>query len=207
MANAAVGDIFLMTFQGMWHNQTILTTFHYQISEIVAGPPTVGAMADQLYANISAVNNLKDTFLKCCPPQYSLQQTWIQKILPTRILKNTYGPSAPGTNTATSTTANLQCSVIRRGEAATRHGLGAIRVPFPNLLATASNGGIPPEYAAFLTAVKDEMIDPQAGPLGTFSPVLIPSRNPTIIQAVPILYGEVKNTIRTQRTRTVGHGI
>ena len=198
------GDVLQVTFQGAWHGVKVLNQFKYGCAT-VTGSPTVAAVAAALEAQMVAAGSLKDLFLACCPPQYALQNLIIQTIAPIRYIRDVFAIGADGTFGEASATANLAGVITRRGGTANKKNVGSLHVPYANLDPGMTNGGISAAMLATLTALAAQMVleVPLVG-LATLQPVLLTGK--LVVNTVPIVAAFPQFTVRTMRSRTVGHG-
>lgn len=201
----SVGDVLLVTFDGFWHNQRTMTTFHYGVSAVTGGPSN-DQFALALKNQMALAGGLIPTFLACCPPAYLLNNVWVQTLAPVRVVKTILSVALSGQFDGDSNTANLSTVVTRRGSLANRANIGSVHVPYPNLDADGSDGTIgAPMLAAlgtFATQVRSQIA--MVG-TGTVIPVLF--HGPAITDVNIVTSTIVQLTVRTMRRRTVGRGI
>jgi len=201
----AVGDVLLVTFDGLWHNQRTMTTFHYGVGSLI-GTPTYLQFATDMKTAFNTAGGLIPTFLACCPPDYFLNNMWVQTIAPTRVVKTILSIATSGQNASDSNTANLSSVVTRRGALANRKNIGSVHIPYPNLDADGSNGTISAAHLALMEvfAVQVRRTVTMSG-TGSVTPVLF--NGPTFTDVSPIESTISQLTVRTMRRRTVGRGI
>lgn len=201
-----VGSVMSVSMNATWHGQRVLTTYKYQCVSFT-GTPTVDDAGNQLCAQLVKATDLVGNFLACCPPQYFLVELWAQLIAPQRIRKLFIPVNASGTNTSISTTANLAAVITRRGIQASRRQIGSIHVPFPNLDDATSNGTVPGPLFTLLGNLAPFLREQFEDIAGTvWQPVLLRAKDVSIADAVPLSNTTVQTTVRTMRSRTVGHG-
>lgn len=199
------GDVMLVTFFGNLAGSTVLNTFHYAASTVV-GAPTPAAYAAEVLAKLQTVNNLRDRFLGCCPPAYTMNELWVQFISSSRFRKLVGTINLPGTFAQDANTANLAGVITRTGSAARKDNIGSIHVPYPNLDPGVSGGITSAAWqaeAVLLAAVVDDV--QTLATLGDITPVLF--KGPPNTNAVPITDAFVQATLRVMRRRTKGLGI
>lgn len=205
MANQAIGDIILVTFEGLWHGQITLNTFYYRVNA-VTGAPLVTAFATAMDGVLKGAGNLVPKFLACCPPQYFLNNIWYQTVAPTRYVKEVRSAVLGGTFASNSNLANTCTVITRRGDFANRRNVGALHVPMANLDADISNGAIGAPQLAANTALASQMLNALAmAGIGGADPVLwYPplSANYTVVRSTLS-----QLTTRVMRRRTKGIGI
>lgn len=201
------GDVYLMTFQGVLFDQRIISTFHLQFVDGPAGALYETACAE-VFVKTGLVGQLQPLFLSCCPPAYTLQEVWLQRVSDPRVLKQVFAAHDVGTNAKDTTSGNVQATIVRRGDRAIKKDVGALRVPYPSLDTDAANGLISAAYQASLEALglkmKGEIITAAEY---RFVHVLFPGNGTLASQAVEITQTFSKPEIRTMRRRTVGRGI
>ena len=202
---AAPGQIYLVSAVGTWHGQTIINTMHLRTASITV-PGTVENIYDDIHATLAAGTALLPIFLTLCPPEYSLDALWVQLIQPTRVVKKLYNVGLPGINLNSSTTANLQATVVRRGILANRKQQGAIRIPYPTLHPGDGNGNVSNAYRVVMEALGDKLIGTLSGTNAEYEHVLFNKANSPSTQVL-CESREAKLTVRTMRRRTVGRGI
>jgi len=199
------GDVLLITFDGLWHNQRTMTTFHYGVGTLV-GTPSYLDFATAVRTAFLTAGGLIPTFLAACPEEYFLNNLWVQTIKPVRVVKTILSVASSGTNEFHSSTANLSTVVTRRGPLANRKNIGSVHVPFANLDADSSNGTISESLLTILNTfgVQVRRTITMVG-VGSITPVLY--NGPTAADVSPIESTISQLTIRTMRRRTVGRGI
>lgn len=129
MANAVVDQVFLVTYRGVLHNQTIMTTYWYQLKTIPAGGGSIIDASNNLATALAVAAGHQETYLWITPSNYLLQEVWIQCVFPTRYRKTVYTRGLPGLSINSSSTTNVSCSIARAGEVAARNTQGGVRIP------------------------------------------------------------------------------
>lgn len=206
MANAVVGQIYLVTFKGTMAGQTLLNTFRYRL-ETLGTAITTADITTNMDLLIASGGNLSPKFIGAVPPQYTLDERWYQCVSPSRIRKVIVNAALAGTFAGTGSTPNASVSIERFAEVATRHGVGRLQLPAANDSANVTNGIINgPGYTGALAALAAQMILPLTLPTvgSTMKPVLQDLRNPGVFNY--IIGASAKNTMRVMRRRTVGVG-
>lgn len=200
----AVGDIILISFDGVMLNQRLNSSFRYKVGSVVGGP-TNNAFAAAIEAAIIAAGNLVPKFLACCPPSYLLNFIWVQTIAPVRVQKSIFSLSNVGTFGFDASTANVATVITRRGDLANKHNVGSLHVPNANLDTNASGGTISANQLTANNTLGTQMLQAiTVGALGSIFPVLWnggPTTNSTSITST-----QSQLTTRVMRRRTVGVG-
>lgn len=200
----AVGDIWFVGFRGKWHNQKTLSTFTYR-TDNVNPPATESAFAVELVTAITAAGKLKDKFLACCPPQYTLDEIWVQKVSPSRYFKHIAGLFAAGTHGSTSNMTVVAAVITRRGALGQRNNIGSLHVPAPNKDANIADGHFGGAYIATLNALGAEMlVNYNLATLGGIHPILW--HGGTAGNFDILVQCTAQSPARVMRRRTVGVG-
>lgn len=203
---AITGDVFQYTFVGLWHGQIVLNTFRYTLTSTTGAPTTVNITSGWVTKTTSA-GQLVPTFMAACPPQYALTAIWGQRIAPTRVAKDVYLQAIFGGNIEPSNSANLAAVLQRRGALANKHNVGSLHVPYPNLNTLAANGQLDVAYKALITAIGSFVVaNVTDAAVNVSEPVLFPNKTLDVTKVIPITQATAQGTIRTMRSRTVGHG-
>lgn len=206
MAAAAVGDIYLVSFDLIFGGQKMLSTFRYRLDTLGTATTT-----DDIYNNMATLiasgGNLSAKYLAALPPQVTMVARWYQRVWPTRIRKkiDPSGVAGGWANPATAT--NSAASIERFAEVATRHGVGRIQIPASNNVLDVTAGVITNAgYLAALNALGAQMVATLTLPVvgSTMRPVLQSVTVPSVFNYV---IGTVAQaTLRSMRRRTVGVG-
>jgi len=207
MALVNVGDIVLVTQTGLLFGQRIMNTFHYQVFDITAPSLDTTTMANNIFGAWHAVGGMGAKLKACMPEDCALDETWVQKVAPTRIVKAVSNLSAGAGGRGTTTVTNVSASIERRGEAATRSAVGGVRIPItPD---DVLGGEINSTLFILLTALAAQMNANIVGADCSLNPVIYaPPKPPSVIATLhDQLYTIVQHTSRVMGRRTVGRGI
>jgi hypothetical protein len=201
---AAVDDRYLVTFKGTLCGQLVMSTFWYRLTLMFAAP-TVNDIMNGLYNKLIAANNLRQRYLEVCPANYSLDETWIQRIRPTRLVKNVYTENLNGLWSDDAQTGNTAAVIERRGVQAARNAVSTLHVPASSEPSAVSNGLITTAYKSGLQTLANIVAtSPVLASGDILEPVIdngIGAGNYTQIgSAFP------QSTFRVMRRRTVGVG-
>lgn len=211
MAEATVNQIYMVTINGLLHNQRTMSTFYYQLFGVPAGVPTVQAAMDDLEDRLDVAADVFADYRAICPSNWTFTEAWVQCIDPVRYQKKIYAKNLPGTNANASTTTNVSLSLTRKGEIAARNRVGGVRIPLSPL--SVVNGLVDATAKAAGVALASDLKLGYGAP-GEFqwSPgfvTKIPGQlpNTTIKIFTPNFDVFVQDTARVMRRRTVGLGI
>lgn len=207
LGNTAIGDVFLVTFDGRLSNQRILNTFHYEVITSPDVPTDRWDSYDEIYAQVASPGALAEKFLAFTASNYELKYIQIQCVAPVRKIFRRYTMNTPGTRAGNAPAPNLALSIERRGDSATRRGVGRLQVP--GLLATdIVNGLIQAPAFILASAIKDQLLlaVPVGGTTGFADPTLYGITPGGSYHKTLIIGADVKDTVRTMSRRTVGRG-
>jgi len=208
MAATAVGDIYLVTIYGRIHGQTTLTTFKYELYDVLAPNPTTDTAALDIFAKWHAVGGMAEKFKAVTPTNWFYEQTWCQRIAPVRIIKTTSVVASGFGLRGSSTTTNNSATITRRGETASRSAVGGIRIPIAptECLAGELAAGIKVDLQSLAVEMLLNItsIDLKFRPV-LFTPAKLAPPVPASFH--PILFTRLEPTARVMRRRTVGLGI
>jgi len=152
---AAVNQVYQVTFKGLLHNQTTLTSFYFRLLDVPPGGPDHVDAYDDLEAEVATAGDIQSLFRACCPSNWTLDETWVQLLLPTRVRKKVYPKGLAGTGPNASTVTNVSGSITRAAENSGRQFVGGIRIPMsPADMTNGLVGG--PAYSA-LSALATKM--------------------------------------------------
>lgn len=208
MAEAAVGDIYFVTYKGLLSAQTILNTFAYRL-QAIDGNPTVETIYDGMDQLLNATaGELKDKLADCLPDDYDFVEARIQKVAPQRMDAKVYDLAPAGGNFGfAASTANLAGVILRRGEVATRKAQSTLHLPYADKETGLANGLVSANYktvaGALATYLKADITLPTT--TNTLRPVIYNRTSSPNFTA--ITRTEVMPTLRVMRRRTVGLGI
>lgn len=202
--NAAVGQIYRLTFNSVLNGQLILNTQDYRLEVVPAGG-TVFDAYDILLAHLQVATGVNDRYFGVCPANMTITSQWVQCIKPTRIIKKVFALNEVGLR-GDADTPNIQQSITKRGEKATRYAVGGMRIPVGTTAADIAIGFLTGAQFSALSSLCVEL-KKQLGNGTTemtwrpvvFNPSFIPNFT-YVVDCVPQL------TIRTAHRRTVGLG-
>jgi len=205
MASTSLGDKILVTFNGRLLGETVMNTFWYQVSALT-GTPNTSSFASALYANLNAGGGLIESFLACCPDNYTLVETWIQFVEPLRVVKSVFLTNESGTWGVDTDTTNLAGVITRRGDLAGRSHVGSLHVPISSDPTSIQLGELSGVLTTRMTTLCTDMASSQAlTGVGTANPVL---RNGPLTTDVTLINScFVQTEVRIMRRRTVRVGI
>lgn len=202
---AAVDDRYLVTYVGTLNGQRIMSTFWYRLDTIF-GAPDKGQIMDGMRAQLIVPNGHRQRYLEAAPANYTLKETWIQPIRPTRYVKKIYGDTLLGLWSQNADTSNVAAVIERRGVKASKKAVSVLHMPVSTNVNAMASGDITLAYKVTLIALSAQ-IESQLVLVGghIVKPVI---DNGTAVTA----YNEVQSafpqdTIRVMRRRTVGLGI
>jgi len=213
-----VGWCLSVTFRGRLCGQTTMTTFNYAVAEIEAGPVPSNVLAiTDFNTAIVVAGNLKPDYMDAMPQNYELVAIDYQWIVPLRYRKQTILFGDFGTNEVDAETANLAGVFTLHGERAGRRFIANKHLP--GLAgADVANGILGGPQLARLTAVKTQALANVVGGGVTWVPVIYgryiapytkcgvaKPGQPQLLTTVT--GGDVWDTVRVMRRRTVGVGI
>jgi len=206
MATIAVGDRVLITLTGTLFQQRTMNTFLYRVSA-VAPDTNYESFADALHDEILVANGLADLYRAITPANWGGYQIWIQVIRPVRLRKIAFSWPITGTYIGEATTANVQGSITRFGEAAGRDQIGGVRIPVGTDIECLDSGRIATPLLSNMGDLAEFMMANIALAFGTATlvpQVGVPKGAAASIDCVEAIQQE---TARVIRRRTVGHGI
>lgn len=204
MAAAATNQIYRVILRGTLCGQQIQTLFDYRISSLV-GLWDVTDIYNDIASDILAAGKLVEKYMDCVPSNMTVADALIQCIAPQRIRGGVALVNLPG-NRGFADTANVQASVERFGELATRRAVGAVHPPVSTAGTDLAIGFVTAAQFAALTALGTQMTASIAGLVtgAILDPVIY---NRSFIPNYTQVTGAVaKNTVRTMHRRTVGLG-
>lgn len=147
-----------LVFEGTMVGSQIRSTFDYQLSDAGTVPKPIDKVVTAFLAD-DQFTALKTAWLNATPSDYRLDYIawqWFGNntvFLKQRVLANGVGVVTPAY------TANVQATIVRRGQLAERRGVGSIRVPAAANSTTTLNGELTVAYKATLQALADKMKD------------------------------------------------
>lgn len=215
MVIPVVGDLLLLTFRGTLYGQRVMNTFWYSLRTLnLTNTPTLETLSNQINVQMGLGSAWLAAYRDCLSENYQINQLWVQRVFPTRIMKEVYDVDDAGTHTDTGLTANMQASIMRRTEVASPGNIGGVRIALPNDVTACSNGFVTGAYKAKLQAFANKMDDIITCAVGTDIEPVLPTRLPPVPPAKQgVIDGSrdiaritVMDTVRTLSRRTVGRG-
>jgi len=208
MAAPAIGMITAVSFVGDCNGQRILNTIHYRMTSAWS-QATISAYYTAFFNQIKPTGafDICSTFLDILSQDYTLADMRIQVVYPVRFRSALFHIGAVGTVNDSCSAQNVAMSIEKFTELSGRSQVGRIHVG--GLGSTAYNAG----FVAGPTRIKgalwtDKLFLPvfeDLGP-GDNRPVLYHPKANANPKYNDIVGFNVKDTLRTQRTRTVGKG-
>jgi len=147
-----------LVFAGTMDGQQVRTTFNYQLSKVTGTTKPINVLVDAFFLD-AQWTALMAAWKAATPSDYKHDYTtwqWSQggdTFLQQRKTVNVNGALDPAQ------TANLQATIVRRGQLAERRGVGGIRVPANNGVGMVVNGELTQTYKNFLQPLADLMDD------------------------------------------------
>lgn len=215
MGLPAIGDLLLVTFRGTIFNQRVMNTFWYSIRTLnVTNTPTIETVATQINAQIGLTTAWLTAYKAVLPEFYSIDELWVQRVFPQRIMKEVFVIAENGSHAAEGICCNLQASIMRRTEVAEPGNVGGVRICMPDISTAGDQGGLTVLYKGLLTAFAAKMDDVLTLAVGTTVEPVLPTRLPPVPPAKQgVIDGSrdidritVMDTVRTLSRRTVGRG-
>jgi len=205
MASTNIGDKILVTFNGRMLGETVLNTFWYQVSALTGSPNTT-TFGSALHTQINTAGGLRESFLACCPQNYTLVEMWIQFVDPVRVVKQVFNDNEDGTWAVDTDTTNLAGVITRRGDLAGRKHVGSLHVPISSDPTAIIAGELSAALKAKLDTLCTDVVSSQAlTGVGTANPIL---RNGPLMTDVTVINNAFTHTeVRIMRRRTVRVGI
>lgn len=206
MAMMEVGQRLVVTFYGRLCGQRTLNTFWYQVASVPGGTSTHDAFIG-LHATMGLAGGVRPAFRACTPSNYLLDQVWYQVITPVRLRKDVFAVTVNGLFDDVAHAPNLQASITRGSELASKEHIGGIRIPIGTTSQSSSEGFITSALKIKLDALALTMtqnIINASGPAATFRP-LIGAAGDGAARICEVAFAQ--DTTRVLRRRTVGLGI
>ncbi len=206
MATAAVGDIYLVSFNLLFGGQRMLNTFRYRLETLGTAVTT-----DDIYNNMATLlasgGNMSQKYLAAVPSQVQLVSRDYQRVWPTRVRKKIDSALVNGTWVNAGSATNSAVSIERYAEEATRHGIGRVQLPASNSAidvtgGVITNAGYTTVLQTFATQMNVALTLPVVG--STMKPILQSRAAPASF--VYEIGTSVQPTLRSMRRRTVGVG-
>jgi hypothetical protein len=210
MADAEVGQIYLVSAVGLLNGQTTITTFHYEIQSLAGPAVTVGNVSNALNVALDQAGGLMERYTDCLPDNLTIQYNEIQCIWPQRYYQQRYTPDFPNGNVGSdATTSNVMAAITRRGFAARRADIGRILIPAPTTAVEQATGLWAAGYKALLDLLAPQLYQSHLLALGGSTANLIPVvyNRGSVVPRTPIYTAYASNVVRVMNRRTVGRGI
>lgn len=210
MADAEVGQIYLVSAVGQLAGQTTITTFHYEIQNLTGPALTVGNVSNALNTALDQAGGLMERYTDCLPDNLTIQYNEIQCIWPQRYFQQRYAPNFTTGNVGSdATTANVMAAITRRGFAARRADIGRILIPAPTTAVEQATGLWTAGYKALLDLLAPQLYQGHFITIGpstvNFAPVIY--NRGAVIPRTLIFTAYASNVVRVMGRRTVGCGI
>jgi hypothetical protein len=200
-----VNDVVEVTFKGTLFEQIVMSVFHYKYIGTVPIANGPGALLTFL-TNLSAAGELKDTYVACCGPEYTMTEQRAQIVYPTRQVYLSAAVNFPGTNAGACTAPNVSAVVLKSPDQAGHGRTGSLHVP--GVPATGYAGGeLTNAYALTMANLATKVAKQTFAVVnaGDMQALIWSHRKPTtpsVIQGA-----RVNPYVRTMHRRTVGLGI
>lgn len=205
----AVGDVFLVTLEGICNDQVIMLTQTYEVATL-AGATDEALVSADLAERVSAAGAdiLESDYLNCLGTNYTLDFIHAQKIYPVRFRRRTEVRGVPGTGGAAATTSNLAMVISLHGEEAGRDQIANKHVgPIPTDVLFYDEGVLEAAGKSAQLALANQLIlDVGAAGWYTMKPCIY--HRATVIPKSDYITGHVlPEQVRVMRRRTVRLGI
>jgi len=215
MAVPAIGDLLLITFRNTLFSQRLMNTFWYNIKTVnITNTPTIETLSNQIFTAMGPGTGFFTTYRACLGTDLMIDQMWVQKIFPTRIMKEVLDVNLAGNGAGAYDTANVQGSIMRRTEVARPGNIGGIRLPLPTGEDWQIQGKLGGVALTNYSALAANMDNEWTLAVGTVIEPVLPTRDPPVPpKKQGIINGsrdlarfEVMKEVRTMSRRTVGRG-
>lgn len=206
MAALDLNDSVLMTIVGRLNGQRTMNTFWWRVTA-VAGDPDEAVAFQELHSLL--LTNFFDLYLACVPTNWEGYQVWYQSIFNVRQRKIVFPFDSEGTGPGEANTANVQGSITRVGDLASRKAIGGIRIPIGTTALTTVNGYISPAQKTAMEEFAAAMVPTRttAAPAVTYTPMVGAPDPLNPVNWFQVVATQVQETTRVLRRRTVGLGI
>lgn len=209
MPAVAVGDVFLVTLNGLYLSQRIMLTHHYVVTA-ADGVSDEADFADAILGLIKSEGDvdIETAWAECLPSGFSVTQLWAQKIRLGRYRRREIAGEEVGTLTASEVT-TVAASLTLQTAASGRNQQSVKKIgPLPTTVDYVNNGVLTNTMIAALSllgnALSDELTLPFSA--GILKPCIYhgeaPFPAPDIITAFVI-----PETARSNGRRVVGRGV
>jgi len=141
MAAVAVGDVFLITINGLLFNQRIMLTHHYAVTEAdgVSDEQDFGTEILNLIKSGGDID-IEGAYASCLQTGYTCESLWAQKIRVGRFRRTEIAGTEPGTLTAGEVT-TVAAALVMQTAASGRNQQAVKKVgPLPTTVDYISNG-------------------------------------------------------------------
>lgn len=209
----AVGDVLEIGFEGLVFAQKTLNVRHYVV-DTLSGTHTAKERFDAWFNAMINVAGVATKMQAAAASQWRLMYIRFQRIKPTRYALYKKLVNGAGTDAGGLKTANIAATITLKTDKATverqqpaRGQIGSWHQP---AVATNSmiDGEITNAYGTTLDALGQALIDPLLNTFGdSATPVIFHRQGTNALTWYDVLTTfQTQNTVRTQRTRTVGKG-
>lgn len=209
MAAPLVGMKLLLTYRGLLNGQTVLNTFWYRL--VVLGTElTVKDLLDNTNDKLNLPFGFRDTYASCLPSNHTIVESWLQVIKPVRLVRQSYTDGNTG-DLLEAFSSNVQASITRRGELATKSAIGAVHIPIGGAddqyqVGILTNSALKTNLTSFADKMLDDIEVPDVGG-AIWRPIVFNPTNTTYPNGHDVISTGVQSTVRVMRRRTVGLGI
>lgn len=209
MAFFAIGTKLHVQYQMLCNNQIMRNNIYYECSEAGTELTLDGAYAaisDALDGN-PATNYVVGKLRDCMSTSSVIKWIRYQAIAPIRYRAYLVQTNIVGTRQGDATAQNLQASITKQTDLSGRRYVGALRVGGLSSNDYA-NGFLNVGLKTALAALKDAcLLNLATAGAGAWFPIVLHRANP-IVQSTGTYMSRmlIQDTLRTQRSRTVGHG-
>lgn len=202
-----VGDTVQISYSGRCFNQRILFTHNFRVSETTSSAPATEITLDIAEFFSDAANPLREKYLACLPPQYTLDEVRAQVLYPLRLPYASVPLGVPGEGQDAAETTNLAACFTLHTALTGRDQIAVSHIG-PISSVHAASGVWTASILGALIDLADECTNTYAitAALTTLVPVVLhkgANANPRYHDVVGF---RIQQTVRTMRRRTVGRG-
>lgn len=213
MYNLAAGDVIEVQFVGTHFLQVTRNTMHYQIDSLV-GNDDAQTRFDKWFTNMMAGGALVDQIRNCSSNQWTLQYISFQRIAPIRYALYKRGVTLTGSGIEPQPAPQISATISFSTDLATKKNKQSPRGQqsswhHPAIPSDFYAGGkLLPGGLGFLntlaTSLKGQLLNAN---VDSMVPVIFHRKQTVVPQQTDLIVNAiVQQTIRVQRTRTIGKG-
>jgi len=212
MPDAALNDVWQVSFRGVYNAQRIILTQTYQVTQITP-PITDGNAAlvllNAVRAGVGGFDLIESAYLACMPAEYELQVIRAQNVKPNRRVYHEVIRTQPGTHAEVADTGNLAAVVTMRTDFAGRSQVSNRHIgPIPSTGTVQTLGALTGAYKTLLSTLATALLQSwsEAIPTITFTPCILHPTDivpPNVDKITSAIVGE---TVRVMRRRTLRIG-